>query len=106
MEFWPFEPRAGEAEIATESEDGLDAAPEAAVSPIEAGLSLEEVSPDEPAAGGEPVEGQPAAQTPAETLETLPNIEPPAGESDTIKDSRQGAEGRRPEEPSDEVKEG
>jgi hypothetical protein len=64
------------------------------------------VNPEEPAPQGEPAEAQEIAQTSAETLETEPNIGPPAGESATIKDSRQGEEGRRPEEPSEEVKEG
>jgi N utilization substance protein A len=65
----------------------------------ETGAPLEELNPDEPA-----VEAQQTAEMPAETLETEPNIEPTAEESDTIKDSRQGTEGRRPEEPSEEAR--
>jgi N utilization substance protein A len=76
------------------AEAGVETAPET-------GAALEELNPGEPA-----VEAQQTAEMPAETLETEPNIEPTAGESDTIKDSRQGIEGRRPEEPSEEGKEG
>jgi hypothetical protein len=67
---------------------------------------LEEAALDGPAATSEAVEAQPTAEISSEALETEPNIEPTAGESDTIKDSRQGIEGRRPEEPSEEGKEG
>ncbi len=73
----------------------METAPEADAVPIETH-----------AAQGEAAETQQTADMSVETLETEPNIEPPAGESDTIKDSRQGTEGRRPEEPSEEGKEG
>ena len=85
----------GETEIAAAGEAGLETAPEADAVPIQTH-----------AAQGEATETQQTAEMSVETLETEPNIEPPAGESDTIKDSRQGTEGRRPEEPSEEGKEG
>jgi len=85
----------GETEIAAAGEARLETAPGANAVPI-----------DTHAAQGEATETQQTAEMSVETLETEPNIEPPAGESDTIKDSRQGTEGRRPEEPSDESKEG
>jgi hypothetical protein len=97
---------AGGAEIGAGSEAGLETAPEADAVQVETELPLEEVNPEKPTAQGEAAEGQPTAQASAETLETEPNIGPPAEESGTIEDSRQGEEGRRPEEPSDEVKEG
>jgi N utilization substance protein A len=87
-------------------ETGENAQPGAAEAGTESGVALEEPNPDEPAAASEAVEAQETAEIPAETLEAEPNIEPIAGESDTIKDPRQGAEGRRPEEPTEEGKEG
>ena len=88
------------------SEAALETVPEAEAGQTETELPLGEVNPEEPTAQGEPAEAQEIAQTSTETLETEPNIGPPAEESGRIEDSRQGEEGRRPEEPSDEVKEG
>jgi N utilization substance protein A len=97
---------AGEAEIAPGSVASLETATEVDAGQIETAPPFEEVNPEEPAAQGEAAETQEITAMPAETPETEPNIEPPAGESDTIKDSWQGAEGRRPEEPSEKGKEG
>jgi N utilization substance protein A len=80
---------------------------EPAAEPVQqTGLALEELKPEEPTAQSEGAEASQTAEMSAETLESEPNIEPAGGESDTIKDSRQGTEGRRPEEPSEEGKEG
>lgn len=87
-------------------ETGENAQPGAVEAGPESAVALEEPKPDEPAATSEAVETQQTAEMPAKALETEPNIEPIAGESDTIEDSRQGTEGRRPEEPSEEGKEG
>jgi N utilization substance protein A len=88
-------------------ENPQQGAAEPAAEPVQqTGLALEELNPEEPTAQSEGAEAPQTAEMSAETLESEPNIEPAGGESDTIKDSRQGTEGRRPEEPSEEGKEG
>jgi N utilization substance protein A len=95
------QPAAGEAEAAEEVEAGLETAPETDLTQTEAEPGLEEQPPPEQAPVAEEM-----AETVIEAPETEPNIESAAGESDTIKDSRQGDQGGSSEGRSEEGKEG
>ena len=60
-----------------------------------------EINPEEQAPLEQASVAEETAETAVGSLETEPNIEPVAGESDRIKDSRQGEEGRSTEKPSE-----
>ncbi|MBZ5593421.1 MAG: transcription termination factor NusA [Acidobacteriia bacterium] len=82
---------------------GLEIVPETDLDQTEAEPGTEM---PEPQASPEGAGAEETAETAVAGPETEPNLEPAEGESDTIKDSGHGEEGRSSQQPSDEGKEG